>query len=409
MRRNIIITLVTALLMASLPTSSSAQQYDKLLGALSNLETTLRTILATQAAVPRAYPTIADADGEVVSAPIPTIDEQNWLMAQQLGEVVGELKTFVEQSRDAEKQRPKNPAATSHGKIALYGAVHGAYYQKTGSQRVSNFEMRTVQLGAIGSINDWANYQFIGEFAKSPSLLDAKLTLNASKQVSLEVGQYKPPFCTDNLRSTTVMPFVTASIAKSLGPSRDMGASVAYQHTLKTATVKLIAGLYNGATANTSDLNRDKNIMSRVEAKVGKTLSFAGNMIAGKTNAVDSVKQNLDSWGGSATWSWQRSVVEGEFIQSQVGTVDKAGWYLWAGQTFVTGSRFVPEIQLLARMEQLDGNLDVEGDRINRFVIGTNLLIDGKYTKLQINYMLNEEETNSVDNNELVFNLQVAF
>ncbi len=409
MKKFFIMFLATMLLVASLPETSSAQQFDKLLSSLTNLENTLRAILAAQAAAPRNQAVIADSEGEIISTPVPSNDEQTWILAQQLSEVVGDLKTFVEESRDAEKARPKNPAATNHGKIALYGAVHGAYYQRAGTSKVSNFEMRTVQFGAIGSINDWSSYQFIGEFAKSPFLLDAKLTIKASKHVSFEAGQYKPPFCTDNVRSTTAMPFPAASMAKTLGPGRDMGAAVSYEHVLKAATVKVTGGIFNGANINSADLNRDKNFISRVEAKVGKTLTFAGNMIAGKTNAVDSLKQNLDTWGGSATWSWQRSIVEGEFIRSQVGSVDKSGWYLWAGQTFATGSKFVPEIQLLARVEQLDGNLDFDGDRLNRYTVGTNLLIDGKYTKLQINYMVNDEESNSIDNNEMIVNLQIAF
>lgn len=409
MKQILSLLLIAALLLVAAPSNSSAQQYDKMLAALNNLELTLKTILASRAAVPRNFPVIADSEGETVSAPVPTIEEQNWLMAEQLNEVVGEFKSYVEQTRDAEKLRPKNPAATSHGKIALYGAVHGSYYQKSGDQKVSNFEMRTVQLGANGSINDWAAYQFIGEFAKTPALLDAKMTLTASKHVSFEAGQYKPPFCTDNLRSTTAMPFAMASLAKTLGPSRDMGVSASYLQTQKSTTVKATAGIYNGASANTADLNRDKNFMSRVEVKPGKTLTFAGNVLSGKTNAVDSLKQNLDSWGGSATWSWQRSIIEGEFIHSHVGNVDKAGWYVWGGQTIPTGSKFVPEIQLLARWERLDGNLDKDGDRLTRITLGTSLLIDSKFTKLQLNYQMNGEQSNSVDNNEFVVNLQIAF
>lgn len=408
-----LIGLISALLAAMIllaPAAATAQSYDKLLDALTRLENSLKAIKVQFAAQPRQVPTIADSEGEIVSAPSSDFSDEALLVATQLTEVVGELKQVVEETKKVEGARPKNPASTSHGKIALYGAVHGSYYQREGVARTSSFEMRTVQLGAIGSLNEWAQYQFIGEFAKSPSLLDAKISVAPTKNWSFEAGQYKPPFCTDNLRATTAMPFVTPSLAKALGPSRDAGVAGAYQHPVaKNTTVKLTAGIYNGAAANTSDLNRDKNLMSRAEVRYGSSLALAANILTGTTNAVDSLKQNLDSWGGSATWTWKRSIVEAEYIHSHVGTVDKAGWYLWGGQSFVTGSRFLPEVQVLARLEQFDNNRDLANDRLSRLVLGTNLYIDGKFTKLQINYHLNGEQANAVSNNEALVNLQVAF
>lgn len=404
----IVALLATAILFT--PINATAQNFDRLLDALTRLENTLKSIKVQFAAQPSAVPIIADSDGDVVSAPTSGLADDALLVANQLTEVVGELKQVVEETKKAESARPKNPASTSHGKIALYGAVHGSYYQREGSARTSNFEMRTVQLGAIGSLNEWSQYQFIGEFAKTPSLLDAKISVAPTKQLSFEVGQYKPPFCTDNLRSTTAMPFVTASMAKTLGPGRDAGVSAAYAHQVnKEASLKFITGIYNGAAANTADANRDKNLMSRAEFKHAKGIALAANFLTGTTNAVDSLKQNLDTWGGSATWTWKRSTIEGEYIHSHVGTTDKAGWYLWGGQTFPTGSRFIPEVQLLTRWEQLDNNRAKTGDRQSRLVLGANIFIDGKFTKLQLNYNLNGEQTNAASNNEALINLQVAF
>ncbi len=404
------ISLILALAILLVPISASAQNFDRLLDALTRLENTLKTLKAQAANQSTQTPVMADAEGGVVSAPASTLSDDALVVASQLTEVVTEMKQVVEDTKKAESARPKNPTSSSHGKITLYGVAHGSYYQREGASRSSNFEMRTVQLGANGSLNDWAKYQFIGEFAKSPSLLDAKITVSPSKQISFEAGQYKPPFCTDNLRATTAMPFVTASMAKALGPSRDAGISAGYNRALTEKTnFKIVGGVYNGAAANTSDANRDKNLMSRAEFAYAKNLTLAANILTGTTNAVDSLKQNVDSWGGSATWSWNKSIVEAEFIHTHVGTTDKAGWYLWGGQSFVTGSRFVPEVQLLARWEQLDNNRDITGNRTSRIVLGTNLYIDGKFTKLQFNYNINGEQTNEVSNNEALVNLQLSF
>lgn len=63
----------------------------------------------------------------------------------------------------------------------------------------------------------------------------------------------------------------------------------------------------------------------------------------------------------------------------------------------------------MARYEQLDTDLDVGNNKVDRITIGTNLYIDKKYTKIQFNYQINGEEDTSIDNNEFWANFQVAF
>ncbi len=53
--------------------------------------------------------------------------------------------------------------------------------------------------------------------------------------------------------------------------------------------------------------------------------------------------------------------------------------------------------------------MDLSGNQKDRITIGSNLYVDKKYTKIQFNYQINNEEVNSVDNNEFLINLQVAF
>ena len=189
-----------------------------------------------------------------------------------------------------------------------------------------------------------------------------------------------------------------------------MGADVSlnYQWTTGNA-IKVTGGIFNGAPFNTSDVNADKNFVGRVEVKLNKMFTFAPNLMAGKTNDPDSTKQNLDVWGGSLNWSWKNEIVEGEYIHNQTGSTEKQGWHVWGAHTFSTGLKFVPELQMLARYEQLDPNMNKTGDRTDRITLGTNLYIDKKYTKLQINYQINGEETKSTDNNEWLVNFQVAF
>jgi len=303
-----------------------------------------------------------------------------------------------------------NAPIVKRGKINFTGFVHQQYYSKLGDDDQSTFKSRRARLHVKGPINEYAAIKIQGEFAGTPSLLDGKLTLSPDKRWFLDVGQYKPPFGTDFLTSATANPFVSSSKTKGLGTGRDIGTSITYKNKFTEAFVlKATAGLFNGSGVNTADANNDKNFVGRAEFTFDGIVTVAPNCIIGKTNDTGALKGDLNTYGGSVTWKWKNEIVGGEYIYSEVDNTEKAGWYVWGGHTFVLDSRFIPQIQVLARYEQYDTNLDLDGNRVNRTTIGANLFIDKKYTKIQVNYQLNGEEENSVDNDEFLINFQVAF
>jgi carbonic anhydrase len=354
---------------------------------------------------------LADAEG-VAGAMARPINDVSGVseLAANLEEVVAQLQGVVTEAKEAEKSRPQNLISSSHGKIAFAGVFHEQYYTKDGEPKTSSFDTRYALLGVSGSINQWAKVTFWGNFAKTPTLIDAYASIMPNKYWTLDFGQYKPPFGADFLKSASAVPFCTNFKGQSLGTVRDVGADASLNYQWKNGNaIKVTGGIYNGAPYNTSDVNNDKNFIGRVEVKLAKMFTFAPNLIAGKSNDPDSTKKNLDVWGGSLNWSWKNEIIEGEYIHNQTGSTEKQGWHVWGAHTFSTGLKFVPELQMLARYEQLDLNMNKTGDRTDRVTFGTNLYIDKKYTKLQINYQVNGEETKSVDNNEWLVNLQVAF
>ena len=172
---------------------------------------------------------------------------------------------------------------------------------------------------------------------------------------------------------------------------------------------KLTAGMFNGSGPNESDVNNTKNFVTRAEVTLGGMFTVAPNAYVGKTNEVDSLKVNIQNYGSSLTWKWGQEIVAVEYIQSKLGETKRNGWYAFGGHTFNIGSAFLKELQLLARYEQHNSDLDIDDNRTDRLTFGTTLFIDKKYTKIQLNYQINGEQGTSVDNNEFLMNLQVAF
>jgi len=410
-RTTILISVILGGLLLLAPVVANGQSYDKLSKAIAKLDSTLRVIAEKQKANQPEAQQLADVEGAAAATPKPVSDVSGvYELASNLEDVVVQLQGVVTEAKEAEKSRPQNLTSTGHGKIVFSGLFQQQYYTKEGVQKSSTFDARTAQFGASGLLNQWAKVGFVGDFAKSPRLLDAFISLMPNKFWTLNFGQYKPSFGADFLKSGSATPFVNTFKGQSLGTTRDVGTDVSLNYQWKNGNaIKVTGGVFNGAPFNTSDVNTDKNFIGRAELKLNKMFTFAPNLIAGKTNDPDSIKQNLDVWGGSLNWSWKNEIIEGEYIHNQTGSTEKQGWHVWGAHTFSTGLKFVPELQVLARYEQLDPNMNKAGDRIDRITFGTNLYIDKKYTKLQINYQVNGEESKSIDNNEWLANLQVAF
>ncbi len=308
------------------------------------------------------------------------------------------------------KNWAKNPPEIKRGEIVFGGLVHQQYYNEAGDDPQSTFISKRARLSLKGNVNEYASIKFQGEFAGTPKLLDGALILSPDNHWSLSFGQYKPPFGTDFLTSASATPFVNRSISYKTGTDRDVGASITYNNKINDDFgVKITTGLFNGSGINVSDVNDYKNFVTRIELAWAGMFTFAPNMIIGKSNEISTAMEDMNIYGGSVTWKWQNEIVEGEYVHSKTGDTKKAGWYLWGGHSFMTGMKFLPEIQVLARYEEYDVDLDLTDNKMTRISFGTNLFVDKKYTKLQLNYQINSEEGISVDDNEFLVNFQVAF
>ncbi|MDZ7859333.1 MAG: hypothetical protein U5O15_01465 [Candidatus Krumholzibacteriota bacterium] len=308
----------------------------------------------------------------------------------------------------AARQNDVSSIAVSRGDIEFFGMTHQQYLYGLGDIEESKFISKRVRLGAKGEINSYSGIKIMAEFAGTPKLLDGVINLTPSEKITFSIGQYKPPFGTDFLISATAFPFVNPTKVKKLGTGRDIGMSINVKNRFSDSfSLNFDAGLFNGSGKNSEDKNESKNFISRLEIGLMEMFTIAPNVIIGKTNdAAD--PEDLSTYGGSIRWEWKNEVVVGEYIHSS-DALDKEGWYIWGGHTFVTDFKFLPEIQVLARYEELDEDLNITGDKTDRITLGTNLFVDKKYTKVSLNYQINGEEGASKDNNEIAVNFQLVF
>jgi regulator of replication initiation timing len=326
----------------------------------------------------------------------------------QLTERLVELNATLESVLADKSSAGQSNPSVKHGKIALSAFVHEQF--ASGPDETSTFVSKRARMTLKGDINEYAQIKIQGEFANSPKLLDGQVTISPHKQWSFSIGQYKPPFGTDFLTSASSTPFVNRSKAYKLATDRDVGFSMSYRNSFSPDfSLKLTTGLFNGSEINTSDVNNHKNFVARLEAGLVGMFTLSPNVYVGKTNEDDTIKEDLLDVGGSLTWKWRQEIVEAEYIHSERGDTERRGWYVWGGHSFNIGLGFLQELQLLARYEQYDPDATADGDQVDRLTMGTNLFVDKKYTKIQLNYELNSEQGASIDNDEFLVNVQVAF
>lgn len=396
-------TIVLLLCVLAIPVMGETNDKKDLQEAIQSLDSTIQSIKENYEKRQMSRNLLVGTNAVVAMEPM----DQIYMLATSLELVSYELSKTVE---EIDKSSNKNSANVGHGKVKLSAYTHQQYHNEFGENDESDFISKRARFIIKGNLNKYAKIKIQTEFAGSPKLLDGALEISPNKSFSLTAGQFKPPFGTDFLKSATVFPFVNTFMAKGLGTDRDIGAMITFQQKLNPNTkVKLSSGLFNGAGINQSDVNNDKNFVGRAELHYNKNVVVAANIISGMTNEVDSVKQDVNSFGGSVTAHWNTNIVEAEYVHTKVDQTKKSGWNAWAGHTFKTSSDFIPAVQLLARYEQYDVDMDLSGNQKDRITIGSNLYIDNKYTKIQFNYQINNEEINSVDNNEFLVNLQVAF
>jgi hypothetical protein len=328
----------------------------------------------------------------------------------RLATLVTELNTNLEKSKTAAAKPFPNSAEIKHGTIALSGFIHQQYYNKFGDTKQSTFNSKRARIGMLGNLNPYARIDVWGEFAGTPKLIEGYVTLVPNKYWSVRFGQFKVPFSTEVMRSGLAWPFVNAAQLYSLGPDRDLGASVTYTRKLAPQfSINVAGGVFNGAGINATDANTNKNLVVRSEMRFYDMFMFAPNAYFGKTNDTGMAIKDFTNVGASLSWTWKQEVVELEYINSEVGDIHKEGWYIWGGHTVATGAKFLPDIQFAARYDEYNPNVDAVGDKLTKVTLGTNLFIDKKYTVLQLSYQMNGEETTSVSNNEFLANFQVAF
>lgn len=160
--------------------------------------------------------------------------------------------------KDREENFVIHPVGRVQGDYRLL--EDGAKQFRNGSDLDTHFRIRRARLGLEGTL--WKSYDFKmeGEFGEGANdvnnLTDAYLNIKWFPNAELRIGQFKEPFCYEELTSSRFIDFIERSmVTNALAPARDIGLMIHGKPFGKMLEYGL--GIFNGE--GQSKINQDNN------------------------------------------------------------------------------------------------------------------------------------------------------
>lgn len=221
---------------------------------------------------------------------------------------------------------------------------------------------------------------------------------------TLTVGQFKAPFAREFLVPANQLDLPDrAIVVDSLAPERDIGVMGGYAFALGPnggGAAAVTLGVFNGEGENTF-VNADSTVLvvGRFTARPGRALTLGADVAA---YGSDSTR-----YGADASLESGRVALRAEYLgqhrRAGGSARDDRGWYV------LVAYRLRPNLQLVARQEDLQQYALSPGQRSTAVTGGANLdFADGR-ARLQLAYVSRAEGAPSTRTGTALAQLQVRF
>lgn len=179
------------------------------------------------------------------------------------------------------------------------GFMQLLYTYENTEPTTSQFRVRRARVTLAGDIyKNYADYNFMVEFAGSVKLLDAYIRLTPWKQLNLQAGSFRPAFTIENMYyGATSMELIdypqivnkmtTLSDITGLGSGsagRDLGMQLygGFFNGRGFSTLQYYVGIFNGNGVDFSGINSHKDVAAMLRINPIKDLAIVGSLYWGK-------------------------------------------------------------------------------------------------------------------------------
>jgi len=228
----------------------------------------------------------------------------------------------------------------------------------------------------------------------SPAIVYGWIDLKASDRLKLRIGRFYYPFgleyTTPPSRFDSILPATV--LWEYFGYSRDIGAQVIGGRN----RIKYYLSVVNGRDNEMTEDNDSKDFCGRVTFDLAG-MTVGASHYSGRSGTTEAERMRT---GGEVEFGAGPFTFKGEFISGLDGEVRSQGWY--AMPIF----DITPVIQALIKCESWDPDVKSPGDHQTIVTPGFNFFLE-KDLKLQVNYVIKEEEKDPVENNSFLTQIQI--
>ena len=300
-----------------------------------------------------------------------------------------------------------------------------------GNLEENTFKIRRARLSVDGKLGSRFSYKLQGDFAGTPSLVDAYVKFKACDAFSIQVGQFKTPFTLESPINPVNLEIYDygEAITKLVGYKdvcgvgklgRDIGIMASGNlfpikkgEGIAYHVVEYSLGVFNGNGANIVDNNNRKDIVGRLNIHPGlKDLTLSGSYYNGRytTDQVDRGARNR--WSAGAQYNDGNLIVRAEYLSGTTGynTVTDSitnlitsedlyhsnGYYAVAGYNFKFGKEKSQQLMPVFRYEHFIKDASIEKSGATFYTAGLSYW-PIKYVNVKLDYQAKETFTPAND------------
>jgi phosphate-selective porin len=311
--------------------------------------------------------------------------------------------------------KPPQNIETGYGKIKFNGLLQG-WFAGGNANFSDTFRVRRAELKFTGEISPRARWTVMVDPTKSLSinnnfttiddtrvindstinqagriLQDAFITIDASKNFKINVGQFKVPLGLEGGQSSAALETVERALFASdrsrggnYGDVRDIGV-MAYGPL--GGQVNYQIGVFNGSGENQNDL--DKNDQKAVVGRLVFRPSFIKGLQVGGSgawgNGAQENRPRRDRIGTELLFVSHNFMVKSELVSGKDAELHRLGYYTHFGY------KIRPKLETVFRFDVWDPDRRFETNLSNilerDFITGLNYYITENNVKLQVNYL----------------------
>jgi phosphate-selective porin OprO and OprP len=344
----------------------------------------------------------------------------NKTLTQEQADSLRADAAIKQQDADANK---KSFLVNAARQIKISGYTQLRYQALDEAGKKDGFDIRRARLDLTGNFTPYLSFRLMTDFADKPKLMDAYAEVKFNDYFNLTLGQFRIPFSLENLTPVRVFELIDFSQAVDALVSRNkdvignqngrdigiqLGGAIWKKGT--NAIIEYRAGVLNGSGINVADTaNEGKDVVGRLIINPLKGLSFGTSYYNGWGKAIKpgskyvGESQPRNRFGVDVNYTTPRLTLRGEYIQGTDGSVDKAGWYAWAGYYIIA-----QKLQVIGKYDTFDPDKAKDDNIATNYVVGANFHFN-PWSRLQAFYTFREEQGTSVNNNYFSIQFQIGF